>query len=392
MKTKPALLLAISAMTGTLLAFVVHGCNGDAGTSFPCGPDFPCVYADSLCIEGVCYRPDAGPDANDASTSSAIGCAGPCIPPPPDDWDLRALWHGPSTEAPTRCPALGADGEEAFPVFLGHADVSAPPANCDPCKCTEPTGACTTLPETIEIRSAICDAAGTSLPFGGPEGWDGSCTDAHALAAGAMCGSALCAQSIVVSPLGPPVGEACEPFAEPLPVAHYGLPEPTWKTSAIGCLIPTCNATSLSCLPSIRPMPDAFHTCVKRTGEHTCPTGWDKGKRFVVYEVTNERQGWIEGRACTACACGAAGGGGCLARVRTFEDGACSKLLSDDPIASFGEQCTNVFPTGLPIGSKEITPPAYLPGACEPSGGAPSGDVQEDPEQAVTFCCRPPDT
>ncbi|MDI1480583.1 hypothetical protein [Polyangium sp. y55x31] len=63
--------------------------------------------------------------------------------------------------------------------------------------------------------------------------------------------------------------------------------------------------------------------------------------------------------------------------------------MSDDAISSSVEQCSNVPIPGLAIGSKEITPPAYLPGACEPSDGEPIGE-KEDPEQAVTFCCRPP--
>ncbi|TKD09158.1 hypothetical protein [Polyangium fumosum] len=352
----------------------------------------PC-FGGWVCIEetGTCVPPDAGTDAAIDGTASAIGCSGPCIPHPPDEWDLRALWHGPAAEAPQICPALGTDGETALPLFVGRADVSAPPANCDRCKCTEATGACTTLPETIEVRAATCGAAGTSTPFGGPDGWDGSCTNANALTAGAMCGGALCAQSIAASPLGAPTGETCASFAEPIPVTQYGLPAPTWATAAIGCLIPTCNVPSASCLPSIRRLPDGFQTCIKRGGEHVCPVGWN-GDRFVVYEVTHEKPGWLEGRECTACECGAAVGGACLARVRTFEDGACSKLLSDDGISSVVEQCSNVPFAGLAIGSKEITPPEYLPGACEPSGGEPSGDVKEDPEQAVTFCCRPPDT
>jgi hypothetical protein len=386
-------MLLLCTILGAFTVSTVEGCGNDP-TDFPCHPAHTPCPEPYVCLEdGRCELPDAGTDAGDAGeggTSSAIGCTGPSLPYPPDGWDLRALWHGPSAEAPQICPELGDDGQAAFPLFHGHADIAAPPANCDPCKCSESSGTCSKLPDSIEVHAATCGAAGSSSSFAGPEGWDGSCTDANALPAGAMCNGALCAQSIAVSPLGAPEGEACEPFADPLPVANYGLPAPTWTTTAIGCRIPTCHAPSKSYLSTIRELPEPFRACVSRKGEHTCPVAW-KGERFLVYEVTAQRSGYIDGRECTACACSEPVGGACLARLRTFEDGACSKLISDEAIASFGEQCTNVLPAGLAIGSKEITPPEYLPGACEPSGGEPIGDVEEDPEQAVTFCCRPPE-
>jgi hypothetical protein len=80
-------------------------------------------------------------------------------------------------------------------------------------------------------------------------------------------------------------------------------------------------------------------------------------------------------------------GSACVGRLRTFEDGACSKLRLDIDVSSLGEQCTNYFPPGPAVGSKEITGLTYLPGFCEPTGGEPIGEVTPDPGQAVTGCC-----
>jgi hypothetical protein len=174
------------------------------------------------------------------------------------------------------------------------------------------------------------------------------------------------------------------PFTEKLPVANTRVYGPTWKTAAMGYDVPGCDANE-SCVPSID-LPNGFRSCIYKRGEHECPSTWS-GDRHVVYEVTADKRGFIDARDCSPCSCGAPIGSGCTAHFRTFEDGACTKLISDDPIASFfGSQCTNVAP-GIAIGSKEISPLMYLAGTCEPLGGEPIGEVKPDPDQAVTFCC-----
>jgi hypothetical protein len=80
-------------------------------------------------------------------------------------------------------------------------------------------------------------------------------------------------------------------------------------------------------------------------------------------------------------------GSACTAQLRVFEDASCSKLVLADPLSSLGEQCTNIFPAGKAIGSKEITSLAYFPGMCEPLGGEPVGAAIPDGDQAITFCC-----
>jgi hypothetical protein len=137
-------------------------------------------------------------------------------------------------------------------------------------------------------------------------------------------------------------------------------------------------------------LPSGFRSCIYQHGEHECPASWN-GDRRVVYEVTADKPGFIDARDCSPCTCGAPIGSGCTAHFRAFEDGACSKLISDDPIASFfGAQCTNITP-GIAIGTKEISSLMYLAGTCEPLGGEPIGAVKPDPDQSMTFCCSAQD-
>jgi hypothetical protein len=159
----------------------------------------------------------------------------------------------------------------------------------------------------------------------------------------------------------------------------------TWKTSAVGYDVPGCNAGE-SCLPSVEGLPSGFRTCIYKRGEHECPAEWS-GDRRVVYERSADKPGYLDDRNCSPCACGAPAGSLCVGQLRVFEDGACSKLISADPFTSFEGQCTNIFPPGKAIGSKEIVGLEYLPGACEVIGGEPIGAAIPDETQSVTFCC-----
>lgn len=398
MRSRRSFGVVFGALLGAVAGLSVEGC-GDDPTVIPCHPvQLPCPD-NYVCEEdGACVPPggDAGTDAASDGTSSAIGCTGPCIPRRPDGWsEPRAVWIGDPGNAPLFCP----ENMDMGLRTRAFADLVWEYGTCEPCGCKAPTGTCTKLPESIEVRAATCGAAGTSSPFGGPDGWDGSCTNANAIPAGAECpaGSGkLCAQSIAVSPLGPPVEDGCEPVVIPaLEPPHAAKPTMsgptwTWKTHAISCYLPTCEDPKEACVRTLAPLPEGFAHCVSLPGVHACPEGW-KAKELVAYD--DDTAGAIDGRSCTACECGAPIGGGCLAHVRTFEDGACSKLIYDDPISSFSldAQCTNLALAGLAIGSKEITPPEYIPGACASSGGEPTGAVVPNPERAVTFCCRAPD-
>lgn len=401
----------------TALFVCAPGCGvlwdfGEDPITIPCGPGAPCpnghncfqtgcyppcktdndCYESEFCFDdGFCYpdsaQLDAGTnsDADDAGDAGKSAVCGEPCKPVPDGWSsMQAVWIGPAKDA----PFYGTfHDEKTLPRFNGRADLVGVPAECDLCSCEKSNGKCIDLPSSIEVRASICGQAGTSLPFDGPTNWTGSCTNVNAIAAGQKCpagSSTLCAQSVAVAPLGAPVDESCTPFTEPLPVVKARLSGPEWKTAAIGYDVPGCDEGK-SCMPSID-LPKGFRSCIYLHGEHECPAAWSDDRR-VVYEVTADKRGFFDGRGCTPCACGAPIGSACTAHFRTFEDGACSKLIADDPIGSlFGEQCTNI-PPGIAIGSKEVSPLMYFSGVCEPIGGEPIGEVKPDPDRAVTFCC-----
>ena len=358
-----------------------------------CSADKPCPQVDVLgnpfptvCYQGFCHMPSEIPDAGtdgDAGKTSAI-CGDSCVSIP-DGWSgMQALWIGPVESAPFYATF---QDEKTLPRFIGRADLTASPAECDVCSCSESSGTCIDLPSSIEIHASMCRQTGASLPFDGPANWDGKCTNANSIPADQKCptgSTTLCAQSVTVEPLGAPVDESCTPFADKPPVANVRLSGPAWKTAAIGYDVPGCN-TNESCLPSIE-LPKGFRSCIYQRGEHECPSTWS-GDRHLVYETNADKRGYIDGRNCSPCSCGTPVGSACTAQFRVFEDAACTKQILADPVSSLGEQCTNVFPAGRSIGSKEIPEIAYLPGVCEPSGGEPIGEVKPDPDQAVTFCC-----
>jgi len=413
----------VAFFTLILATFVVieEGCGSDPWT-IPCTPaggcgdgGFKCVEGECLppckttadcptkdsngnpatleCIEGTCYPPDLRPDTGttndagdggDAGKSSAV-CGDPCTPVPKGWSSMQAFWVGPIEKAPFYGEF---HGEKTLPRFTGRADLDAAPAECDVCSCGESTGKCTTLPASIEVHAATCGQAGSSLSFGGPTNWDGSCSNANSIPAGQKCptgSSTLCAQSVSVAPLGAPADESCAPFTDKLPVARARIYGPDWKTAAVGYDMPGCD-TNESCVPSINDLPSGFRSCIYQHGEHECPASWNDD-RVVVYEVTVDKAGYVDARNCSPCSCGAPVGSLCVGQFRVFEDAACMKQISADPISSLDGQCTNIIPAGKAIGSKEISGLAYLPGMCEPIGGEPIGAAMPDPDQAVTFCC-----
>ncbi|UQA57065.1 hypothetical protein [Polyangium aurulentum] len=388
MGVRISLLLACSAISLMLGAMTAQGC-GTAPTYLPCDDEgrkgIPCPDG-LICLEDEqrCVEPDAGSDGGPEAAAISDPCSvGPCVARPPLEWTGPLwLWVG-QDDVPSKCPE-----QAAGMAFEGVADLVVPPANCDPCDCEDAVGHCGALPETIEIRASACGQAGASVPFAGPPGWDGSCTDANALPADAKCpagSSSLCAQFVSVSPLGAPVDESCTPFTVPAPVPNVALANTRWATQALACHAPTCDDSGKACVPTTAATPEGYRQCVSRQGVHECPGGFDTA-RYVLHERTVPLS---ESRFCSECTCGAPLGGLCVAQFKLFKDGACSELISENPFSSGKGTCPEIIPAGLPIGGKMITAPQYFPGVCEPSGGDPGGTVEPEPGHEMTFCCGP---
>jgi len=350
---------------------------------------------------------DAGADATDADASdpgktpqgTEATCAGRCVPEP----------NGPSAGSWSETPYLFFMGpadivetmscddeyiraqapdpnDKLFEKYRLYKDLDAPPAECEPCTCDKPEGTCAGLPASIEIRASMCgQSGGPSVPFDGPPGWDGSCTNENALPAGAMCGGVPCAQYVSASPLPGPTNEACAPTTTKPAFSK----KTKWLTGALACarkdLEGTCETASHHC---VRDLPYPWDQCVARAGIHdVCPGEYPHGP-YKFYAAQP-----LDDRGCEACECGEPEGSVCKAYLHLYDDGACSTAPSPTlTLASAGPACGSILPPGSAVGSKAITGMTYLPGACASKGGAPIGSAKADPnpETAVTFCCLPP--
>ncbi len=401
---------ALIGISGASLAFLTFTA---CGVDYEWGPHVPSYACDDItysdyhskrCVDWRCSV-DAGlpedncPDAGSSEDGgSSARCTGTCVNNAPIGFSApQPVYIGP----PKAKYLFGCPPEVgAFAAPNQYHDLHVPSPGCPTCVCGSIKGTCSP-PEKVTLRPTVCGAqASDTFDFSGPSGWDGSCTNFNAMPAGAQCppGSGVaCAQSIDAATLAPPV-EACEPI--PLPVPKLTSDKPWWTNTVMPCvsnaLNGACdNAASEACLPSLPPGEPEWRYCVRQAGIHECPQG--NGATFVHQYVAYD--GFIDTRACTACECGASGGN-CYGTLRTYADDACStNEIVSYPVGSNMTNCLNLAPTGDSFGSKELTDVTYMPGACEPKGGEPIGDVVpikskidengKIVDTVTTWCCMP---
>jgi hypothetical protein len=299
------------------------------------------------------------------------GCAGECAPLGPVEWSGPALlWIGKEGEAPECPPSAPIAGSPMF------ADLNAPTL-CGACKCDAPTGTCA-LPNTLTAAAATCagDGAGVAhTSFNAPAAWDGSCTAVSPIAANQKCNGVTCVQSLTIEPLTL-AENACavnvEPIAAKVPY--------TWGTTARSChgiAYGRCATPAEICAPVAAP---GFAQCLVRDGDSECP-----GPFYTVKHVFYG--GLADTRDCSPCGCGAPTGSTCTAFVTAFKDDSCSSPIVAGTIDAMSSACLDIVPSGQALGSKLATAPVYAPGACQASGGEPTGEAL--PVQPATYCCLP---
>jgi hypothetical protein len=371
------------ALAGGALSVVVVALAGCPGYGNLCDPSlYPGGDKDPDYV-GYCTDVDAGADGGDggdggvdAPADAPIGtgaCPGQCVPGPPSLWDAPALvWLGAEGDAPP-CPASAPQTG-----FEGHADLVAP-TGCGACQCEAPSGTCG-LPPALTAGAATCALVtpGTPMtPFDPPTGWDGGCTTADAVVAGASCAAGPCVQSLTLAPLSLDEGP-CVPTALP---AHDD-PTPRWAAFARTCRgfpVGACADWGAVCAP---PPAAGFRVCVLQAGDVACPdpASGPYQERHVAFG------GFTDTRSCSPCTCGSPAGGACAALVSYFTDGACGAPLGSATVTAAGASCADL-PAGAALGSKSAGPPGYTPGACQPAGGEPLGAAT--PVSPVTLCCIP---
>lgn len=295
------------------------------------------------------------------------------------------MWVGRSdTGHPPECPA-----EAPVIEWDGYSDLIAPPHECSACECGEPApyGTCA-LPTTITAHAAICDdvAGSHATSFDPPPVWDGSCTKANGIGVQAWCDGEFCVQSLTINPIiaaQPPTPSCTQGEAAKVVGVH-----PAFGAQVRACRFNAyqyqCEDTGRSCVP---PTPQGWTRCIMREGsietDSSCPDTYPI--RTVAYP---EPDSYDDARACTTCACGSPTPGHCESKMTGYYNSQCAEQNQAFmiPIGSDAPQCLDLLP-GSPLLSKRATPPLYVPGSCEPHGGAPVGAVT--PRDEFTFCCAP---
>jgi hypothetical protein len=214
----------------------------------------------------------------------------------------------------------------------------------------------------------MMDPSTAQTPFDAPPGWDGGCTAADGIDAGAFGdGGSLTIAAPTVTDAG------CTAIQPPTPDAG-----PTWSY-ALACMGQAGGACAggFFCAP---PQVAGFEVCVALDGDEECvgSTYTEKHLAFLGVDDT---------RSCSPCTCGAPSGGKCTATISVYANGACASdevygLTID---STMPEWCFDV--TTGPLLSKSASPPTYDAGPCPPSGGAPTGTAT--PTSPTTFCCIP---
>jgi hypothetical protein len=386
----------ITVVLGIMVVLWAHACSAPEDVfDFVCDPD-------ALLPSKRCLTQDAGvdADANDdpgfdpAHMAPPNSCkTGYCYPTPIGSaaglWSEEpiSLWVGPADQLPAKCPDDPMFGvpNEKFRLF---DNLVAPPATCSPCTCAPSEGMCSGVPETLELRAGKCDQSGVAtVPFDAPANWDGSCTNANTIAAGAKCpagSQTLCTQSVHSSTLPLPADEACKPSVS-APSFEF---KTSWQTAALACHGNThaqsCGTDSLKMYCVNDPGP-AWLQCTYREGVHEmCPDNYQH-VRYVLFPKLP-----VDDRGCSACECGKPMGSACIGALSLSTDGGCSAELVKLQVGSMSDMCYDFLTPGVGLSSKAIVNRAYLPGMCAASGGEPVGNASADVDNAVTFCCLAP--
>lgn len=357
-----------------LLALGLVGCGTTDLWWYSCPePDRGHLASDGT--HDPCHYKDQDAGADDAGPDTGEGC-------PPNECVKRTwhwegpiwLWFGPVAEAPA-CPP-GPTGPVA-PAWEGNRDLVYEP-RCETCTCEPSTGSCI-LPSALTASTVACNqSGGTSISFDAPMSWDGTCDSTNSIPAGAV-------SSLTIPPLTV-MDEGCAPSLLHVPRLIPPVVPVSWKTLARAChgqgWLPCGNPLG-TCIPPDALPPSGFRLCIAKSGDENCDDPeWPEYQVFY--------KGFEDGRQCSECTCDPPTGSMCTARLSVYAntDNACSGPVVDGDIGLSSEKptCTDINPSGQPLGSKSATPPTYLSGTCTPGENEGTGEAKAiKPE---TFCCK----
>ena len=405
-------------LLGALL--LVAGCGGDQlmpsgqpddsrpdGTGSPCSPRtaYDCVGrggckgtqycgADNLLGSCVCdpIVPDAGtgiadthdadvatPDASspldagahDAGKKAKPGKQEICDNSKDDDGDgdidcadsdCAARMCAPKAPAGWTGPTIQYAGDDppdcagAYPdeVAQGGTVADADDADCSTCSCDEASVACASVLDFVTGAESACDGA--------------ACTQSVTAACTELSCPYLGASSGTVGSALPAHLAQCTPSVQTPDVPD----DADWGARMVACA-PDAELRQGGCAEGdvcAPKTPFDGDICIVKTGDHACPVG-QYSKRHVYFERIEDT------RSCSACTCDH----DCAYKWQVFADAdtACATATQE---LTEKDQCVAVTPTAGKIRARaEITGT----GACNASGGAPTGRVGG--KDAITVCC-----
>ena len=301
-----------------------------------------------------------GCPVEDAGTDGGAGCE--CVQVPGTWSGPTWLWYG----SPQQAPSCGGES-----LFEGYTDFVGGGA-CEICTCEPPTGSCA-LPSQLEVSTEACNLpGGSATSFDAPASWDGQCDGTTSVAAGV-------AHALTIAPLS--MTENGCTLGLPVPAKVIPAQPGTFARACHGEGWTVCGDVIRSaCIPRTEQPRPGFRLCVMKDGDHDCPANVSFTEKHVFYDRADE--------ACADCGCGSPVGSVCKAMLSIYEDGVCAGSLVDQvSVSSVSPKCLDIQPPGQGLGSKSATPPVYIPGACEPTGGQATGVITGI--NPTTLCCRP---
>jgi hypothetical protein len=314
-------------------------------------------------------KPESCLNGMDDDCDGLVDCADPncfagftCTPDAPADWQGPvALYQGPGDSA---APSCGMSG--GYPLFEadGFDGLSAAPAMCPGCGCSDPKGVACDIAQEQFFGNNQCAGGGGTLTIA----------------------ANVCQAFVSLSdPLGvawsaaPPSGGVCLTKTMGTPV----VPPVGWANRARAC---DGEPDGGGCGPNLcvpRPAGNFQKTlCIVHGGDVPCPGG-AYGKRSLYY------QGVADSRGCTDCECGPPKGMTCTGTLQLWDDTQCQSNTTT--LTSVG-QCGALMPDPTPppapyktLRSTKYTPGAAIGGSCTSTPSVATGEVK--PAAPITICC-----
>ena len=280
-----------------------------------------------------------------------------CLPEAPVGWEgyARAEAAAFSDVDPPPCP--GGGDPETF-----YSDPA--PTTCSACACDPPDAECALPPVALWLGSTTC-GGGNQIDLTDALD-DGQCYE-PILSSFTTRSMALTGPSMLLDPgtCATSGGAllATDPWETRVAVCELGGP------FGGGCADGVCAPVGSGDYDG--------PACITRPGEEPCPAGWP-AQTIVYADFTDDRQ-------CGACACGAASGSTCIGGSYTIYDfdgcaGGNTEVVDSTTCVDVSDQWE--MSTGSAVG----TPAIAAGGACQASGGAPTGAVTGLGPR--TICCQ----